>query len=163
MTVEDILEEIVGEISDEYDEGEIPELTQLGDNDYRVSARMSVDDLADITGLDLAEDEDSVDTVGGLLGLRLGVVPIPGSQIDIDGYRLTAETAEGRRNRVSTVRVRKITAGGDDVAPATPTAQPEATGQGKTSEPNVNAADERLAQSAQPAAAPTGTPRETSA
>lgn len=124
VTVEDILEEIVGEISDEYDQGEIPELTELGDDDYRVSARMSVDDLADITGLDLTEDEDSVDTVGGLLGLRLGVVPIPGSQVDIDGYRLTAETAEGRRNRVSTVRVRKITAGGDDSTEATTAERP---------------------------------------
>ena len=108
VTVEDILEEIVGEISDEYDEGEIPECTELGEDDYRVSARMNVADLAEITGLDLAEDEESVDTVGGLLGLRLGVVPIPGSQIDIDGYRLTAETVEGRRNRISTVRVQRI-------------------------------------------------------
>jgi len=68
---------------------------------------MSIADLAEITGLDLAADEESVDTVGGLLGLRLGVVPIPGSETKIDGYLLTAETTEGRRNRVSTVRVRK--------------------------------------------------------
>ena len=130
VTVEDILEEIVGEISDEYDEGEIPELTELGENDYRVSARMSVDDLADITGLDLTEDEDSVDTVGGLLGLRLGVVPIPGSQIDIDGYRLTAETAEGRRNRVSTVRVRKLNA--DEPVTTASGGRPEAALEGET-------------------------------
>lgn len=107
VTVEDILEEIVGEISDEYDQGEIPECTELGPSDYRVSARMPVADLAEITGLDLTEDEESVDTVGGLLGLRLGVVPIPGSQTHIDGFELTAETTEGRRNRVSTVRVRR--------------------------------------------------------
>lgn len=107
LTVEDILEEIVGEISDEYDADEIAEITRLGPDDFRVSARLSIDDLAEITGLDLADDVDSVDTVAGLLARRLGLVPIPGSSVDIDDFTLTAETAEGRRNRIATVRVQR--------------------------------------------------------
>lgn len=112
LTVEDIVEEIVGEISDEYDADEIAEISRLGVDDFRVSARLALDDLAELTGLDLRDDIDSVDTVAGLLARRLGVVPIPGSSIDIDDFTLTAETAEGRRNRIATVRVRRR---GDDI------------------------------------------------
>ena len=105
VTVEDILEEIVGEIVDEYDTAEIAAFEQLGPGDFRVSARLPIDDLAEHTGMNISMEVEGVETVGGLLARRLGLVPIPGSRAEIDGYLLTAETAEGRRNRVSTVRV----------------------------------------------------------
>jgi CBS domain containing-hemolysin-like protein len=107
VTIEDILEEIVGEIADEYDT-EAPEVEELATDRYRVSARLAVDDLAELVPVQVSSESDDVDTVGGLLARRLGVVPIPGTHVDIDGYRLTAEQAAGRRNRVGTVLVEKL-------------------------------------------------------
>ena len=107
VTIEDILEEIVGEITDEYD-NEVPEVEELATDRYRVSARLGVDDLAELVPVQVSSEGEDVDTVGGLLGRRLGVVPIPGTHVDIDGYRLTAERAAGRRNRVGTVLVEKL-------------------------------------------------------
>jgi len=100
VTLEDLIEEIVGEIVDEYD-SEVPEQEQLDDGEYRVSARMNIDDLGELFGLDL--DDEDVDTVGGLLAKTLGKVPIVGSEVTIDGVGLRAERVEGRRNRVSHV------------------------------------------------------------
>lgn len=108
ITIEDILEEIVGEITDEYDLAEIPESEQLADGNWRVSARMQLDDLAELFQLDLSEDVEGVETVAGLLANRLGVVPIAGSRIDVQGYRLTAELTAGRRNRVGAVLVERL-------------------------------------------------------
>lgn len=105
VTIEDIVEEIVGEIADEHDQGEIPDAVVIADGSWRVNSRMQLDDLAELTGLGVSEDDEDVDTVGGLLAHRLGVVPIPGSQIEIDGYELVAELGQGRRNRVATVLV----------------------------------------------------------
>ncbi len=102
VTIEDVVEEIVGEITDEYDT-EIPEVEQLANGTYRVQARMHVEDFADLIGIHLDADEEGVDTVGGLLARRLGRVPIPGAQIGVDGWTLTAEAALGRRNRIATV------------------------------------------------------------
>ncbi len=107
VTIEDILEEIVGEIADEYDT-ESPEVAELSEGAYRVSARLSVDDLAQLVPVQVSNEAEDVDTVGGLLARRLGVVPIPGTHVDIDGYRLTAEMAAGRRNRIGTVLVEKL-------------------------------------------------------
>lgn len=104
VTIEDILEEIVGEITDEYD-NEIPEVEKLADDSYRVSSRLHVDDLADLLGVDIESSDEGVETVLGLFATRLGKVPIPGAQIDLEGWQLTAETRAGRRNRVSTVSV----------------------------------------------------------
>ncbi len=98
VTLEDLIEEIVGEIVDEYD-SESPEVEDLGDGGYLVSARLGVDDLGELFGLDL--DDDEVDTVGGLLAKHLGRVPIVGSEVEVSGIRLHAERLEGRRNRVS--------------------------------------------------------------
>ncbi|KQR68425.1 HCC family HlyC/CorC transporter [Arthrobacter sp. Leaf337] len=98
VTLEDLIEEIVGEIVDEYDT-ESAEAVALGDGSYRVSARMGIDDLGELFDVEL--DDDEVDTVGGLLAKALGRVPIVGSTVEVDGISLRADRLEGRRNRVS--------------------------------------------------------------
>ena len=102
VTIEDVLEEIVGEIDDEYDTA-APEVARLKDGAVRVSSRMHVDDFADLIEVDIESEDEGVDTVLGLMGKRLGRVPIPGATIDVDGWRLTAEQGMGRRNRISSV------------------------------------------------------------
>ena len=116
VTLEDIVEEIVGEIVDESDR-EAPTVEQLPGGAVRVTARLPVDDLEELFGVRLPEEHD-VDTVGGLLGSILGRVPIPGAAVEVDGLRLVAEGAKGRRNRVSTVLVtrRPEPAAGEPVA-----------------------------------------------
>jgi CBS domain containing-hemolysin-like protein len=105
VTIEDIIEEIVGEIADEYDR-ETPDLEQLGDGRWRVDATMDIDDLAEELGVTIEEDE--VDTVGGLIGKTLGRVPILGSTCEVAGLRLTAERMAGRRHRIATVIVERV-------------------------------------------------------
>ncbi|MFP8904118.1 hemolysin family protein [Streptomyces atacamensis] len=130
VTIEDILEEIVGEITDEYDR-ELPPVEYLGEGRHRVTARLDLGDLGDLYGLDL-EDED-VETVGGLLAKLLGRVPIAGATVTVElpegrgehrgghhadnrgdpallGLRLTAESPAGRRNRIVTVLVEPVRA-----------------------------------------------------
>lgn len=129
VTIEDILEEIVGEITDEYDR-EVPPVEDLGGGSYRVTARLDIGDLGDLYGVEL--DDDDVETVGGLLAKSLGRVPIPGAsafvELPQDGaytpaqptaLRLTAETQAGRRNRIGTVLVEPIgAAAGSNGGPA---------------------------------------------
>lgn len=98
VTLEDLIEEIVGEIVDEYD-SERPEIENLGAGRYRISSRAGIDDLGELFDVDLEDDE--VDTVGGLLAKALGRVPIVGSEVVVSGIVLHAERLEGRRNRVS--------------------------------------------------------------
>lgn len=102
VTIEDVLEEIVGEIADEYDTA-APEVAWLEDGSVRVSARMHVDDFADLIDVDVESEDEGVDTVLGLMAKRLGRVPIPGATIEIDGWCLTAEQGMGRRNRIGSV------------------------------------------------------------
>lgn len=104
VTIEDILEEIVGEIADEYDVAE-PRIEMLPDEAARVTARMPVDELGELFGVEIEVDE--VETVGGLLAHALGRVPIAGSTAEVAGLSLTAESLEGRRNRIGTVLVRR--------------------------------------------------------
>ncbi|MCX5201299.1 hemolysin family protein [Streptomyces sp. NBC_00237] len=106
VTIEDILEEIVGEITDEYDR-EVAQVEELGDGRFRVTARLDIDDLGELYGLDEFDDED-VETVGGLLAKALGRVPIAGASAMVDlpdgrRVRLTAESPAGRRNKIVTV------------------------------------------------------------
>ncbi|WP_067132576.1 hemolysin family protein [Microtetraspora malaysiensis] len=115
VTIEDVIEEIVGEITDEYDQ-EIPPVEWLDDGSVRVTARLPVDELGEL--FDVEIDVDDVDTVGGLLAHALGRVPIAGSEATVDGLRLTAENLAGRRNRISTVVVRRIEPAGDDTMSA---------------------------------------------
>ena len=109
VTIEDILEEIVGEIADEYDR-EQPPVEWLGDGHARVTARLSVDELAEL--FDVQIEAEDVETVGGLLAQRLGRVPIAGSTATVAGLRLTAESLAGRRNRISTVTVQRVSENG---------------------------------------------------
>ncbi len=76
VTIEDILEEIVGEITDEYDR-ELPPVEDLGDGRFRVTSRLDIGDLGELYGVEL--DDEDVETVGGLLAKSLGRVPIPGA------------------------------------------------------------------------------------
>ncbi len=113
VTIEDILEEIVGEITDEYD-SEPEENEELADGSWRLSSRFEVDDLEDLFDIPI-EDED-VDSVGGLMAKHLGKVPIRGSVVEVEGLRFEAEGPTGRRNRIGHVLVSRLQApeGNDD-------------------------------------------------
>jgi CBS domain containing-hemolysin-like protein len=102
VTIEDILEEIVGEITDEYDD-ERPPVERLDEHTVRVTARLPVEDLGEIFDVELPADE--VETVAGLLAQALGRVPIPGASATVGELRLEAEGTTGRRNRIDTVLV----------------------------------------------------------
>jgi putative hemolysin len=117
VTIEDLLEEIVGEIQDEYDVEE-PLIVKLSDDEARIDGRADVDDLAKLFDIDLGlEDEDEYDTVGGLIYHRIGGVPKPGDQVAVDGLTLTVETTDGRRvGKVLVVRSRDAGEPGDDEA-----------------------------------------------
>ena len=131
VTIEDILEEIVGEIADEYDR-EQPPVEWLGDEQARVTARLSVEELEEL--FDVSIEAEDVETVGGLLAQRLGRVPIPGAVATVAGLRLTAESLAGRRNRIGTVRVERLGPDGEVAAGApggergTPASQPGSGG-----------------------------------
>jgi putative hemolysin len=117
VTIEDLLEEIVGEIQDEYDEEE-PLIVRLSDDEARIDGRADVDDLAELFDIDLGlEDDDEYDTVGGLIYHRIGGVPKPGDQVMVDGLTLTVETTDGRRvGKVLVVRHRDDDGPTDDEA-----------------------------------------------
>jgi magnesium and cobalt exporter, CNNM family len=117
VTIEDLLEEIVGEIQDEYDEEE-PLIVRLSDDEARIDGRADVDDLSELFDKDLGlEDGDEYDTVGGLIYHRIGGVPKPGDQVVVDGLTLTVETTDGRRvGKVLAVRERGEPGPEDDEA-----------------------------------------------
>ena len=110
VTLEDILEEVVGEISDEFDTDE-PDVERLGDDAYRVRSRLHIEEVGDLFDLQLEDEE--VDTVGGLLAKALGRVPIAGARAVVAGLELVAERFEGRRKQLATVIVRRL----PDLAP----------------------------------------------
>jgi len=105
ITIEDVLEEIVGEITDEYDEEEAV-VQHLDDGCIRVSSRYPIDDLDELFGFDV--EEEDVDSVGGLMAKHLGLVPIPGSTVEAHGLRFEAEETAGRRNKIGTVLIRRL-------------------------------------------------------
>jgi len=108
ITIEDILEEIVGEIADEYDDDDL-EIEWLSETSARLSARLHIEDFASNFKIEIPESErEDVDSIGGLLAKTLGRVPIPGSTISIAGVKLTAERPVGRRHRIATVLAERI-------------------------------------------------------
>ena len=104
VTLEDLIEELVGDISDEYDR-DVPDVVELSEGVYRVAARLPIDELGDLFGVEL--EDDDVDSAGGLLTKALGRLPVPGSSATVSGLVLTAERTEGRRKRLSTVVVER--------------------------------------------------------
>jgi CBS domain containing-hemolysin-like protein len=105
VTIEDALEEIVGELTDEHDPS-APAVEDVGDGVFRVPARLGRDELGELFGLEV--DDEDVDTAGGLLTKALGKVPLPGSSGDIHGLHLVADRVEGRRRRLATVLVSRV-------------------------------------------------------
>ena len=118
ITIEDILEEIVGEIADEYD-NEKPRVEVLEDGQVRVSVRLAIDDIEDLFAVELPKED--VETVGGLLAAHLGRVPIPGATVELEGLRFVAESVAGRRNKIGTVLISRLLpttdSPGDNVVP----------------------------------------------
>ena len=114
VTIEDLIEEIVGEIQDEYDEEE-PMIVRLSDDEARVDGRAAVDDLQELFDTTFGlEDEDEYDTVGGLIYHRIGGIPKPGDEVRVDGLLLTVESTDGRRvGKVLVVRVGNGEPGGN--------------------------------------------------
>jgi CBS domain containing-hemolysin-like protein len=105
VTIEDLLEEVVGELTDEHDTVPVQEVEDLGGGVLRVPARLPVDELGDL--FDLRLDDDDVDTAGGLLAKVLGKVPLAGSSVEVGGVHLEAERVEGRRKQISTILVHR--------------------------------------------------------
>jgi len=104
VTIEDILEEIVGEIADEYDK-DGPSVEELEDGSTRVTSRLSIDEVNEMFDVELPTED--ADTIAGLLAAVLGRVPIPGASVTVQGLRITAESAKGRRNRIGTVLIER--------------------------------------------------------
>lgn len=112
MTLEDILEEIVGEIADEYDAAEVAPIERIDDRTYRVVSRLSLEDLSEQleddhdVKLRFDEDiEDQVETVAGLVAYQMGKVPLAGSSVVVEGLKLTADVGKDRRGRLRVLSV----------------------------------------------------------
>lgn len=104
VTLEDVIEELVGEIADEYDDDE-EELVELEDGGYRVAARYSLIDLGELFEIEL--DDEDVDSVGGLLAKELGRLPMRDDEIVFSGLKFKADRIEGRRKRLVSVIVQR--------------------------------------------------------
>jgi CBS domain containing-hemolysin-like protein len=116
ITIEDIIEEIVGEIADEYDDDEKP-IEWINENTARVAANLNIEDFASELEIAINEDEtEDVDSVGGYVAKALGRVPIPGSTISVSGVKLIAERPVGRRHRIATFLVEREQTPGEEVA-----------------------------------------------
>ena len=111
VTMEDLLEEVVGELTDEHDP-ELPEVVEVAPGTYRVPVRLGLDELGELFGLEI--DDDDVDTAGGLLTKAIGRVPLPGAAGDTQGVHLQAEEAAGRRRQVSTILASRTPAPEED-------------------------------------------------
>ncbi|WP_350258932.1 hemolysin family protein [Scrofimicrobium sp. R131] len=105
VTLEDLIEELVGEVVDEHDRAEL-EPEQLAPNVWRVPARYSLNDLEELVGLEF--DDEAVDSVGGLLTWAIDRVPLPGAEATVHGVHLVAEETVGRRNEVGSILVTRV-------------------------------------------------------
>lgn len=116
ITIEDIIEEIVGEIADEYDE-EDKSIEWLSETTARVAAKLNIEDFANELEIKISDEEiEDVDSVGGFVAKALGKVPIPGSTITVSGIKLIAERPVGRRHRIATFLVERVQEAGEEVA-----------------------------------------------
>lgn len=115
VTLEDLVEELIGDIKDEYDE-ESPETTRLRSGDVEVDGLLNLDDFADETGVELPDGP--YETVAGFVAAQLGRVPAVGDEGAVDGYKLTVKEMDGRR--VARVRVHRVTPA-DQLAPESAT------------------------------------------
>ena len=109
-TIEDIVEEIVGEITDEYDAEPIV-ATEVEPGRFRVASRMPLDELGDLFGMEL--EDDDVETVGGLVAKELNMVPLKGAMIVWNGLEMVADQSSGRRHLISSFLVRRASANGE--------------------------------------------------
>ena len=108
ITIEDIIEEIVGEIADEYDDG-VESFTWISETKARAKASIHIEDLAEELKISIKEEEyEGIDTIGGLMAQKLGRVPIAGSTITIEGWSITSERPVGRRRRISSVMIERV-------------------------------------------------------
>lgn len=111
VSIEDVLEEIVGEIVDEHDSTEVAPIEELDDGGYRLSSRLSLAEVSDLFDVEFDEETtEEADTVAGLLAYELGRVPLPGTRVKAAGVVFLAEGGTDRRGRirVSTVRAYKL-------------------------------------------------------
>jgi len=113
VTIEDAIEEIVGELTDEHDPAAV-EAVEVAPGQFRVPARTSLWDLSELLGTEVVDDD--VDTVAGLLAKALGRVPLLGSRAEVAGLELLAAAVEGRRRRVSSILVHRLAPDADDAA-----------------------------------------------
>lgn len=105
VTLEDLIEEVVGELTDEHDRNVI-EPEELSPGVWRVPSRFSISELGELFNMDI--DDEDVDSVGGLLAKALGRVPLPGAVGEAEGIRMEAEESRGRRRQVGTIVCMKI-------------------------------------------------------
>ncbi|MGH3812424.1 MAG: hemolysin family protein [Pseudonocardiaceae bacterium] len=132
LTIEDILEEIVGEITDESDTEDRPPVEYLDDGAVRVTSRLPVTDLGELFAVD--HDDADVETVGGLLAQQLGRVPLPGAEAEVAGLLLCAEGGNDRRGRL---RITTVTARRADARPDGEGQQPQSQ-QAQSQKPQPN-------------------------
>ena len=111
VTLEDLIEELLGDINDEHDR-DAPEVTPQGDGSFLVSARLAVEELGELFDRELEDDE--VDTVGGLFAKHLGRLPEEGDSVTVEGVELTAIGIERRRQRLLTAEARWVGLSGQD-------------------------------------------------
>ena len=108
ITIEDIIEEIVGEIADEYDDG-VESFSWLSETKARAKASLHIEDLAEELKITInEEDYEGIDTIGGLMAQILGCVPIAGSTVTVEGWSITSERPIGRRRRISSVMIERV-------------------------------------------------------
>ncbi|WP_405372830.1 MULTISPECIES: hemolysin family protein [unclassified Microbacterium] len=110
VTLEDLIEELVGEIADEYDPRST-EVSDLGDGRYRVSTRLALDEVGELFDIEL--EDDDVDSIGGFFGKALGSVPVPGARVEAGGLIMTGGTSRGRGRGLATVFVERAAAPDD--------------------------------------------------
>lgn len=104
VTIEDILEEIVGEIQDEYDQAEEPMTQTVNDNEWIIDARANLDDVNDLLQTNMPANE--ADTLGGFVYSQLGKVPLPGDEVHFEDVVLKVMNIAGRR--IGKIRVQRI-------------------------------------------------------